>query len=67
MNLAHGILRTRFRDSFEQPEPLEPGAVHAISITSFPTSNLFVRGHRIRIEISNRNIQQQFSALRRQS
>jgi len=55
MNLAHGILRMRFRNSFEQPEPIEPGAVNVISIPLFPTSNLFAAGHRIRIEIAGSN------------
>jgi len=55
MNLAHGILRTRFRHSFENPEPMEPGVVHALQIPAFPTSNLFRQGHRIRIEISSSN------------
>jgi len=55
MNLAHGILRMRFRKDFEHPEPIEPGAVYAISIPLFPTSNLFAAGHRIRIEIASSN------------
>ncbi|WP_326525509.1 CocE/NonD family hydrolase [Sphingomonas sp.] len=55
MNLAHGILRARFRNSFEHPEPMTPGEVHAITIASFPTSNLFLAGHRIRIEVSSSN------------
>ena len=55
LNLAHGILRARFRNSFEHPEPLEPHQVHAITIRAFPTSNLFRAGHRIRIEVSSSN------------
>ncbi|MDB5711802.1 MAG: cocE [Sphingomonas bacterium] len=55
MNLAHGILRARFRHSFEQPEPMTPGSVQRIEISAFPTSNLFVAGHRIRVEISSSN------------
>jgi putative CocE/NonD family hydrolase len=55
MNLAHGILRARFRDSFSDPRPLEPGQVHALTIAAFPTSNLFAAGHRIRIEVSSSN------------
>lgn len=55
MNLAHGILRLRFRQSFEHPEPMVPGEVYAITIPSFPTSNLFLPGHRIRIEVSSSN------------
>ncbi|MCW6530154.1 CocE/NonD family hydrolase [Sphingomonas sp. MMSM20] len=55
LNLAHGILRARFRNSFEHPEPLEPDTVHVITIRAFPTSNLFRAGHRIRIEVSSSN------------
>ena len=55
MNLAHGILRARFRNSFERPEPMEPGTIHELAIPTFPTSNLFARGHRIRVEISSSN------------
>lgn len=55
MNLAHGILRARFRHSFERPEPLEPGKIHELVIPGFPTSNRFGAGHRIRIEVSSSN------------
>ncbi|MEO9131288.1 MAG: CocE/NonD family hydrolase [Sphingomonas sp.] len=55
MNLAHGILRTRFRHSFENPEPMEPGTIHELAIPTFPTSNVFAPGHRIRIEVSSSN------------
>ena len=55
MNLAHGILRARFRTSFERPEPMEPGEVYALHIPTFPTSNRFLAGHRIRIEVSSSN------------
>ena len=55
LNLAHGILRARFRNAFEDPQPMEPGQVHALTIRTFPTSNLFLAGHRIRIEVSSSN------------
>jgi putative CocE/NonD family hydrolase len=55
INLAHGILRMRFRDSFEHPTPLDPDAVYQIEIPCYPTSNLFAAGHRIRIDISSSN------------
>lgn len=55
MNLAHGILRARFRNSFERAEPLEPGKIHELVIPGFPTSNRFAAGHRIRIEVSSSN------------
>ncbi|MFL9925616.1 CocE/NonD family hydrolase [Herbaspirillum lusitanum] len=55
MNLTDGILRTRYRNSWEQPELMEPGRPYLIHIEAFPTSNLFKRGHRIRIDISSSN------------
>jgi putative CocE/NonD family hydrolase len=55
MNLAHGILRTRFRTSFETPEAMEPGTIYELDIPTFPKSNRFLPGHRIRIEVSSSN------------
>lgn len=55
MNLTHGILRAKFRNSFERPELMVPGKVYEIEITAFPTSNLFQAGHRIRLEVSSSN------------
>ena len=55
MNLTDGILRLRYRDSWETPSPLAPGQPYAITIEPFPTSNLFKRGHRIRLDISSSN------------
>ena len=55
MNVADGILRVRYRDSWERPSMMTPGTVYAITVTAFPTSNLFARGHRIRLDISSSN------------
>lgn len=55
LNIAHGLLRMRFRDSFEVPEGMEPGNVYRVQIASFPMSNLFAAGHRIRVEIAGSN------------
>ena len=55
LNLTDGILRSKFRDSWEQPELLEPGVIYPLTIQLFPTSNLFVRGHRIRLDVSSSN------------
>ncbi len=55
MNLTDGILRCRYRDSWEHPSPMEPGTVYGVQIEAFPTSNLFVAGHRIRLDISSSN------------
>jgi len=55
MNLTHGILRLRFRESFEEPELMVPGEIYEVTIKAFPTSNLFAKGHRIRVDISSSN------------
>ena len=55
LNLTDGILRTKFRNSWSDPELMEPGEVYPISIDLYPTSNLFVRRHRIRLDISSSN------------
>jgi putative CocE/NonD family hydrolase len=55
MNLTDGLLRVRYRDSWEQPSLMTPGQVYAIVIDLFPTSNLFKRGHRLRLDISSSN------------
>ncbi len=55
MNLTDGILRLRYRDSFEHPKLLTPGEVGEIEVSCFPTSNLFKAGHRIRLDVSSSN------------
>lgn len=55
MNLSDGILRLRFRESFEAARPAEPGRVYPIEIVAFPTANRFAAGHRIRIDVSSSN------------
>ena len=55
MNVTDGILRVRYRDSWERPSMMTPGTIYPIRVTAFPTSNLFARGHRIRLDISSSN------------
>ena len=55
LNIAHGLLRMRFRNAFEEPEIMEPGKVYRVQIVSFPMSNRFAMGHRIRVEIAGSN------------
>ena len=55
MNVTDGILRVRYRDSWEHPSLMTPGTVYEIRVTAFPTSNLFARGHRIRLDVSSSN------------
>lgn len=55
LNLTDSILRLRYRNGRRSAEFLEPSEVATITITLYPTSNLFVRGHRIRLDISSSN------------
>jgi putative CocE/NonD family hydrolase len=55
MNLAIGILRARYRDSWEAPTLLQPGTVYAIRIELFPCSNRFMPGHCLRLDIASSN------------
>jgi len=54
-NLTDGILRLRYRESLDRPQLAAPGAVYEISIDAGVTSNVFLGGHRIRLEISSSN------------
>jgi putative CocE/NonD family hydrolase len=53
MHLTEGIIRGRYRKSLETPELLEPEKVHEFKIDLWVTSNLFLRGHKIRLVVSS--------------
>lgn len=56
INLTEGNIRARFRKSiYAPPELLEPGKVYDYRIEIQPTSNVFLKGHRIRLEIASSN------------
>jgi putative CocE/NonD family hydrolase len=53
--LTDGILRARYRQSFSSPVLMEPGHVYELHIDLGATSNVFLTGHRIRLEVSSSN------------
>jgi uncharacterized protein len=53
--ITDGILRARYRNSKVKPVRLTPGEVNLISIDLWATSNVFKRGHRIRVSVSSSN------------
>lgn len=53
--LTEGILRARYRTSFIEPELLEPDAVYELQLNLWATANVFLPGHRIRLEVSSSN------------
>lgn len=54
-NLCDGVVRARFRTEGEPPSLIEPGAVYRYEIDCWVTSNAFLPGHRIRVDISSSN------------
>lgn len=55
LNLVDSIIRTRYRLGCDREVPLEPDEVSEVTIRVAPTSNLFQRGHRLRIDVSSSN------------
>jgi putative CocE/NonD family hydrolase len=56
LNIGDSILRLRYREGLDhQAPPLQPGQIVPITITLYPTSNVFKKGHRIRLDISSSN------------
>jgi putative CocE/NonD family hydrolase len=56
LNLGDSILRTRYRRGLHRPAPpLELGRAEPITITLYPTANVFKKGHRIRVDVSSSN------------
>jgi len=58
MNLAQGILRARYRDSWEKTKLLEPGKVYKFEIDLWSSSNCFLPGHRLRVDVTSSNFPQ---------
>jgi putative CocE/NonD family hydrolase len=54
-NLTDGVLRLRYRTSLERAELLKPGEVYRVTVDAGVTSNVFLKGHRVRVEISSSN------------
>ncbi len=53
--LAEGILRARYRKGFDREELLTPGQPVELSLDLGATGNVFLPGHRIRLEVSSSN------------
>lgn len=54
-NLTEGILRARYRDSRETATLMSPGQVYKLTIDVWATSNVFKKGHVLRLEVSSSN------------
>jgi len=54
-NLTEGILRMRYRNSQEKPEAMKPGETYRVTVDLWATSNVFLVGHKLRLEVSSSN------------
>ena len=55
MILTDGVLRLRYAEDPAHPRLRTQGEITRIRITLFPTANLFLPGHRIRLDVSSSN------------
>lgn len=53
IRLSDGLVRARYRNSYEKPELLEPGKVEKYEIKMTKIANVFKKGHRIRVQITS--------------
>jgi putative CocE/NonD family hydrolase len=51
--LTDGMVRARFREGMDKPALIQPGKVYAYDLDLWNTCQLFLKGHRIRLEISS--------------
>ncbi len=54
-SLCDGIVRARFREGRESSSLIDPGTVYEYEIDLWVIGNVFLAGHRIRVEISSSN------------
>jgi hypothetical protein len=55
LNIMDGVQRLSYRNGRRTRALARPGQVYPLRFRLFPTANRFVRGHRIRIDISSSN------------
>jgi uncharacterized protein len=55
LNIGDSIVRARYRESLTTPKMLEAGRPGEFTIEMYPTSLVFRRGHRIRLDVSSSN------------
>ena len=51
--LNDGMVRARFRNGFEHPEPIEPNRVYRYELDLWTTCQTFLPGHRLRVQVAS--------------
>jgi putative CocE/NonD family hydrolase len=54
-NLDETVLRARYREGYDKEVFMEEGRIYEIELSPMSTSNVFLPGHRIRLEVSSSN------------
>ena len=54
-NLCDGIMRACYRESNQNPTLIQPGKIYCYELDLWVTSNVFLAGHKMRVEISSSN------------
>lgn len=57
-NVCEGIMRARYRNGVDKPAFLKPGEVYEYEVDLVGTANVFLPGHRIRIDITSSHFPQ---------
>jgi len=52
-DISLGVMRARYRNGLDKPELIEPGQIVKYTIRMNATSNAFLPGHRIRLDITS--------------
>lgn len=55
LNVGDSIVRARYRDSLEHADLMKPDTAYPFTIEMYPTSLVFKKGHRMRVDISSSN------------
>jgi len=55
MRICEGIIRADHRDADQAPSLIVPGEIYEYTIDLWATSNVFMEGHQMRVEISSSN------------
>lgn len=55
LNLTDTILRMRYRDGWNKETLMNPDEIYEITLNLWPISNVFKKGHHIRIDVSSSN------------
>jgi hypothetical protein len=53
MTVCDGILRARYRESYERPVLMEPGQVYRFEVDLRATAQTFQAGHRLRVHVTS--------------